>query len=329
MLDVRSMFSKSVQRTPPAPQPQQQQSAAPANEADFVDVSSETDEKLSSPPSRREGVVRSINPILRQEGLGESKVNSLLAELGFDAEEAATLLRQELIAERSRGSHEGSLADWKHAYGTSGPNTLSISETSYTVAAIAGGTTVSTRTTNTIALRKARIKLFFNRIFSATPTAAFRDPNIIVVIYRDKIPVTPGTPPTVHGTDANPPASTTFLFSQLGVAASTNPAAVACMVRNPITEDAYHIYEVRHVKIPIGGFTYTGTTLGMPNPYSKVEHFDIDLNMVQQKYASYAATASDINNIYICVFADHDYTNMGITDSVSAVIDLEFMDLQV
>lgn len=316
------MLSKRMSRPAPAPSP---------SNSDYVHVDDDVEEKKLPPrPSpAREGLVRQVSSGPRQDSVEVPEVHPFLASLGFDSAEVATLLRQELIQERLGGRHEGSLADYKHQYTTNGAaiTTLSNTENSFPLLAVAGGTTVSTRTGNTIAARHCRIHLLFRRVLTGVPTAATYDPTITVVVFRDKIPTTPGTMPTVQGTDANPPASATLLFSQLGASSAT---AMSLPVRNPITEDAYHVYFYGNYKLDThAGYNYINTNLGLPAPQNKKVVLDIPLHDVQQKYTSYAATSADTNNLWLMIKADTDYLNMGFTDSVCVVTDCEFYDVQI
>jgi hypothetical protein len=293
------------------------------DEEDYVDLA----EEKGPPQTPREGVVRQNVERACLQSMGEQKVHPLLAQLGFDSAEISTLLRDELLSSFSGGRHEGSLADWKHFYSPVAANPITTTEFSFSLCNVAGGTAVNTRTTNTIALRKCRLRLYFNRVITGAATAAARDPNITVCVFRDKIPTAPGTCPTVRGTDSNPPSSATLLFSSLGV---STPAGIAMPVRNPITEDAYHIYEIRRIKFPTSqSWTYTGTVLGNSGPHSMIHDIDLDLNYVTQNYATYAASVSDINNLWCVIWADVDYTNYGFQDSVAATVDTEFEDKQL
>lgn len=308
-----TLLSKGMPRAAPAPVAQDAD-----DEQDYeIYASEEVDEKGKS-------LVRSDDSRARTVCVAESQVHPLLAQLGFTATEISAILRSELLKERSGGRHEGDLADWKHYYLAAGNNSLSTTELSYPLTTIAGGTGVNQRLTNTIAIRKGRIKIHLRRNLTAAPTAQATDPTITIVIFRDKIPTTPGTMPVVHGTDANPPASATLLLSQLG---STNAAAIATAVRNPITEDAYHIYRILKVQLE-RNWTYISTNLAQPSVESRIIEVDIDFNMVQQKYATYAATAADINNLWLCAYANVDYTNYGFTDTIAVTSDIEFCDIQ-
>lgn len=271
---------------------------------------------LRAPKGRVQAVERALLSTL----LGGS------ADQKDDPQALSLQIRDELLALKSAGRHEGSLADWKHNYRTINATTISTTEAPYSLAAIAGGTTVSTRTGATISLRKLRIKFKHERTLNGTPTNQTRQPSLFVVIFRDKIPTTPGSIPVIHGTDSLPPSSGTLIFSQLGQATAD---AVSMMVRNPITEDAYHIYDVKRLsmKMPAYG-AFSAGTLGQPAPQVEVHHWDIDLNEVQQKYSSYAATDPDINNICLVVFSDQALTGMGFTEQFSFVSDVEFHDVQ-
>lgn len=322
-----SVLSKSLPRA----------TAAPISSNAVVvhrDLSTDDDDgeaKQKTVDKKVAGVVRPIGQGsgqgLRQQSVGIPKVHPLLAQLGFDSSEITALLRDELIAARSGGRHEGDLADWKHQYRTINATTGTTAEAPYSLAAIAGGTTVSTRTGATIALRKLRIHFRHERTLNGTPTNVTRAPSLFVVVFRDKIPTTPGSVPVIHGTDSLPPSSGTLMLSQLG---QNTVDAVSLMVRNPITEDAYHVYAIHRLHLPTaaGYGNFSAGTLGQCAPQVQVHHWDIDLGGVQQKYSSYAATDPDINNIAMVVFSDQAYTGMGFTETFAFVSDVEFHDVQ-
>lgn len=318
-----AMLSQSVQRATPTPVTRVVE--------DYVDIKS-TDDDENSPSKQPQGkiLVRPKPKASSSSSLAPQKVHPLLASMGFkNASEIQAILRDELISLRSGGRHEGSLADWKHFYVVGTATAVSTTEASTALCAVTGGTAVNNRVTNTIGLRKLRLRYRIERVLSAAaPTAVTREPVIHVYVWRDKIPVTPGTAPTTAGTDANPPASATLMFSRLGAA---TVAAGDMPVRNPITEDAYHLYGYHKVTLDThAGFNLIDAAAGtgMPGPLVKFGEFMIDLNEVQQKYATFAATASDINNLWITVHSPTSYTNQGYSDTFAFTSDIEFHDIQ-
>lgn len=132
----------------------------------------------------------------------------------------------------------------------------------------------------------------------------------------------------MYGTDANPPASTTLMFSRLG---NADPIYNAIAVRNPVTALDYHIYEVHHHKL-VAQSTYDFTTpasgFGIPAPERWHFEYKLDLHKVRQDYASYTATDPDVNALYFTYVLDTSMTNQNYEDQVNVSIDTEFEDLQ-
>lgn len=294
-----------------------------------VDDTSATDTS-DDEKARLDTVVRSNNPTSRQKAVVKSAQDSVLPQMALtDAELEQFLLRE--IAARSGGRHEGTLAESKHLYGAAGALfTASGTEVASASSAVAGGTTVSTRLTNTICLRRLRIKLLLTRSYTgAGNTIGAQMPMVHMVIFRDKTPATPGTAPTVHGTDAAPPASISLLFSRLG--ANQGFDTDRTMILNPITEDLYHIYTYKKF-----GWSYEGTNLSGTAPAQEWDHpskcqiheENLDLNEVKQIYAGSAATPVT-NAIYVVIWSDYvDDNALGFQQGWRLVSDCEFHDVQ-
>lgn len=322
---ISSMLPKKVPVPTAAPK------SRPLIDEDYVDVKAQgkaPDQKADvARGSTRQGTQAvPDSKALSTGGMETPTLHPLLSSLGFTADEVSAILRDELLAARSGGHHEGSLADWKHYYTAAASQNFSTTEYYVSMLAPAGGTTTGTRTGATITARKLRAKFTMQRVITGTPTVATYDPTYFVAFIRDKIPTTPGTCPTLHGVDTIPPSSGTLLFSQLG---QNTPQGVLNIIQNPITEDSFHVYRVDRFKFNTKqGYTYTGTTLGMPAPETQHHDIEIDLHGVQQKYPSYASVTSDINNIYMVVWTDQLLTNMGFADSFAFSSDCEFHDVQ-
>jgi len=122
---------------------------------------------------------------------------------------------------------------------------------------------------------------------TGTGTVPALVPTITFVVWRDKIPATVGAIPTILGTDANPPASTTLMLSRLGSASVTYNSVA---VRNPVTDLDYHIYDVRHFELNPENYDYVtpASAYGLPAP----KFLDLSLSMIftvfKQIYATYA-----------------------------------------
>lgn len=306
------VLSKSMQGVTAAPKPRTRKVII----EDYVEVDGEEEQCVES----GQGDIQA-----RQKIVEAPKGNSLLAKMAVTDPELRQFLLREIAATRG-GRHEGTLAEHKHLYTVSQANFAAAgTEVPIAAAHVAGGTTVSTRLTNTIVLLRLRIKVFLRRANSGAATTLGIDPPAIhMALVRDKTPTTPGTAFTLHGTDANPPASATLMFSRLGAAQSLSTDRT--MVRNPITEDLYHLYDYkRHVFKNLQLFNTT-TASSVPNE-TETYDFSFDMNQVKQVYVD--ATLNPItNDVWFVMWTDTIAAADTTTQSYRVVTDLEFADVQ-
>lgn len=259
------------------------------------------------------------------EQMGKRGISNPLVCLPSDPTEAFQILRKELLLSRSRGPN--AIAESKHYYLTDATN-ASTTEKTLSLCRVTGGTASNTRTTNTIAVKHSTIRISIRRTAPSPGTTQAYQPIISFIFWRDKIPSTVGTAPTVWDTDANPPASTTCIMSRLG---SADPIYNALAVRNPITALDYHIYEAHHHQLSSRAtfdFTTPASGFGIPSPDRWHFEYKIDMNKVRQNYAAYASTDPDVNALYMTYVVDTLMTNQGYQDQVTVTIDTEFEDLQ-
>lgn len=259
--------------------------------------------------------------------MGSSQVHSLLAGLALTPSAAETVLRQELLNARFRAS-TASVDDIKHVY-YSGTFTLADTEGTLPFCRVIGGSAFNQRLTNAVTLKSLKFRFIVDRQPTATGTVAARSPVLSIVIWRDKIPSTPGTAPTIYGTDTSPPASGTLMFSRLG---QSNTSWNSIAVLNPITVPSYHIYHVHHMDLNDSStydYVTPATAYGLPGPKKWRDEIHVDLNDVQQDYAIPTSTAPDVNDVYITVITDMSYTNQGYQDVMWFTTDTEFRDKQL
>lgn len=322
-MDVKARSSKLLSQGVPA------SAASPVTRVidGYVDVR-QPKPAVSDSEEKRESVVRSECKALCKESVGVPKVHTLLAGLGLDPASAEQLLRQELL--RERNSFSGRIGtDAKRFYtATSYAAAAAATETTTALCRPVGGTALDSRTDNVIKLHKLVIHWNIERLWGAAPTAVVRYPIHRFVVWRDKIPSTPGTAPTVFATDADPPVNTTCIYTRLGVAAGAGFDSIA--QRNPNTLDEYHVYyDEKHMVRPNApGFDAND---GKYHTQSGRLHgkIIIDLHKVQQQYASYTATEPLINDLYITTIPDQVTTNMGFADYVNFTSEVTFDDVQV
>jgi len=291
---------------------------------DYQQSKSKSDVQSSSSVPQQETLVRPFSETLCDKSLGVSQAHPVLAKLAGTTE-IASELREKLLQIYS-GPSKRELADYKHIYNVSS-NNFTTAQQSYSLTSIAGGVASNTRITNALRLRKLRLHVRIATYSVGNNTITQLMPTLHLVLYRDKLPITPGTAPTVFAVDANPPQSSTAMFSQLGIAA---PVGIDNAVRNPMTERDFHIYKkwridrratetVSNTDPAIDGF--------LPFPTVRHETIDVDLNGVQQIYATYAATNSEINNVWLSFQAASAYSANQI-DTLSIAADVEFEDIQ-
>jgi len=331
--------SLSTLATPPKPRSKRPKLVWVEDTASVCDASSSSDDddvkrKEKTKDQKGESVVRPLDPGFGPQSLELPPSHTILSEMVGDPEEQE-LIRREIIALRS-GVNSGSLADSKHFYfAPANTSVTATTETSFGITHITQGTTVSSRLTNTVSLRKIRLKFCFlrtSKVGAAIVTNTPVIPMFHVVIWRDKTPAVVGTAPTLHGTDANPPVSSTLMFSRLGSASI--PEADRTMIMNPITQELYHIY--RYDRILMSDSAYplelygdtTNTTIRYMPPYYKDHHIDIDLHDVKQIYAAPADTSPVVNDVWCTVWADNYDVNNPFNLAFRIVTDTEFADVQ-
>lgn len=252
---------------------------------------------------------------------------AIAAAVGIDPAADAAIMRQLLLQQRNLGFSAEEAAEYKHIY-TLAQVALATTETTVALCRVTGGTTTSTRTTNTISVYDTHIRFTIKRAVTGSGTTGANSPIFRYVIWRDKVPATPGSAPTILGTDSNPPSSTTLMFSRLG---SADPEYNSIAVFNPITAPEYHIYESGHMELndkATYDYTTPATAYGLPAPQKWIKEHRIDFHRVQQNYATYAATAPDINDIYFTFWVDLSYTNQGYQDYITYTVDTVFADEQ-
>lgn len=249
----------------------------------------------------------------------KSKIQSL-----SDPTEVESILRKELLLSRSRGRFSG-IQNEKHYYSSENLITLTDSPQNFGFSRISGGPEINQRLTNTVALRSIKIRMSWKRASLQVSTVLPRFPTITFLLYRDKVPNTPGTPPTVIGTGSDPPASNALMFDRLG---ETDTRWNATAIRSPFTWLDFHIYKIEHMDFNSHASTGSLTT-GLQTSAPIAEHrvWDIDLHGVQQTYQSAADILPDINDLWFCCYSDIDYTNIGFSDQLHLTADLTFQDV--
>lgn len=281
------------------------------------------DKGLGASPGQRLAVPDSKSASSKHDEVLRARAG-VAATLGVITPNDASVIRQLLLKQRS-GTEKS--AERKHIY-TQGQFALGVSETTIPLCRVVGGTAVNTRLTNTIAVRHVTFRFSISRSPSGPSTVAAQQPIMRYLFWRDKIPASPGSAPTILGTDTNPPSSGTLILSRLG---SANPIDSAIAVFNPITAMDYHVYECKSMCLndkSTYDYVTPATAFGVVAPQKW--HFDVRLDMhkVKQNYPAYTSTAPDVNDLYFTAFSDMDYSTQGFLDYLTYSVDTEFEDLQ-
>lgn len=114
------------------------------------------------------------------------------------------------------------------------------------------------------------------------------------------------------------------MWSQLGTGGTDT---VNIPVRNPVTEDLYHLYYSHHHKFTLNG-AEINTTTGVVAATPSTHRFEVEIPLhdVEQLYASYSASApvtNDINMSFYLAKDDATYSHL-----FSYSVDIEFVDVQ-
>lgn len=278
------------------------------------------DQKTLSKEDELQEKRRLLGPRTNSVGLCQG-LDKALAALVNDPD-SAQILRNTLIAERSRG-HESKLNSFKHFY-VVGSSAAGTTETAVILFNPAQGTGTSNRLTNDVRLHRITCRIRISRNITTVGTAAIVAPTVSLVIGRTKVPSSPGAVATIFGTGANPPSSSSTIYDGLA------SAIVPLMVRNINTADMYHVYKhFTHCR-SLDNFQYTtaGSLFGIDVPHQTDHVFELDLHKLEQTFVTPGNTDTLINQLWFVFRSDIAYTNLGFNDTISYTFDTEFKDVQ-
>jgi len=241
-----------------------------------------------------------------------------------DPKEMEAVLRKELLLSRA-GPHRSGYEDWKHEY-LFNTASINMAQTTAVLTRIASGNELNQRTGNVIKLKKLNLRFVARLVPTAKSNVAVRAPVVTFLVWRDKIPSTPGSVPTIIDTGSNPPSDNTTMFNRLG---SADARFNSIAIRNPMTFLDYHIYKIEHVPLnPSFGVTDNFTNGFMAlGPKSWHFHYEIPLHYVQQVYLNAAANVPQINDLYFSWWSDLDLTGIGYSIDLQYTSDIEFQDV--
>jgi hypothetical protein len=282
---------------------------------DYVLVSKDKINELFSAKKQDDDKLDGISKIISP--VSTSPQTSLVS-----TRDESELIRQ-LYLKRLYSSQNG-YANVKHYFGSVN-GTISTAQSTIILNDVPQGNGAEQRIGSRIKLKHLILRLVINRI-PTTPVNNYGEyPLIVCGIVREHVPATPGTTPTVIGTDADPPASQTLVYSRLGNSSTTyNPIAI----RNPLTAQMYHIHKHQVIDVhSTNVFIDFANTRTLYTP-KKVFHewfikFDGD-------YTDFAPADADpiTNAVFFYIQSDTTY-NTNVGDFFYLTSDLVFEDTQV
>lgn len=285
---------------------------------DESDVSSTTSLSTGDQKGRKGGQLVGSS----QKGLSQSaSLDQALASM-VSSPDAITLLRAELLKERTR--IPSSINNYKHYYNL-GALTVSQVESTQPLFDITQGSGISNRLTNDCRIRKGIFRIRLVRTTTGPGTTAFVPPTITFFIGRSKVPPSLGAVPTIFATGTNPPSSANVLYSGLG---TFNVPSL--QVVNPAVVDMYHMYHIIHHQFGTEDVQYTtpASAYAIQPSRTHVYEIDIDFHHLEQSFASASSQYSVINQLFIGCRSDESYTNQGFSDVMQYTVDFEFEDVQ-
>lgn len=286
-------------------------------------LSTDSDGETVIVTSERKGVVRSQPQALCRQGMGVPKVHPILAQLGVpDAKQALSDLQALLIQERS--GRKSLLNNAKRFYGTARITVGNGVFQHQSLARIAAGATSANRNDDVVSGLSVTVHANFVRTYTATPNAT-HPPRIRWVLWRDKVPATPGTATATLSTGTNPPSSSTDMYTRL---TETDVKFNMLAVRPSDTFDRYHVYETGILDMSVEKLVFGGINT-VAYPFSRLKIINHDLHNVEITFASDTVTTPMLNDIYFSIFSDFDYTGSAMVDTLWLTWDLAFRDKQL
>lgn len=222
----------------------------------------------------------------------------------------------------------------KHAYYVSALSTLNLAASTASSPNVTTiGTGATQRIGNCIRMHSLRVKYcFWNQRVAAPVAYGLTIPVIQTIdVVIDHIPLAVGTAPPMYVVDANPQASNTGVFTNLGVAITAPwPIPQLHPTRNINTTLDYSIlYHRCHQHDPHVMTTSAGTMMVFGQPFIHREKV-FDLHGTIAYYASTAATDACINALWItcaCTNAAGELAALGTAVYGGWIADLEFEDV--
>lgn len=250
--------------------------------------------------------------------------SSLLAGMVSDPAETIQQLQALVLAERGGSRINNNI---KRFYTISTNTVANGTLTHILLNGISAGTSSNDRTSDVISQFRVSLNIVFQRS-SGVSAPSTADPIVRWFLWRDKVPATPGTATATLSTGANPPSSNTDMYNRLGQAGlGFNSVAV----RNPDTENRYHVYGAGHFKVQTkpSYLVATTPTVQRPPDHKELHQMSFDLRKVETTFADESTANPMLNAIFFSFFSDADYTSLNVTDVLNISSDLTFRDRQL
>lgn len=225
---------------------------------------------------------------------------------------------------------ESTIHDRMHRYKIAyGGNTLTptTTVTHYGLANIPLGTAIGDRLTNQVYIKKMFVKASLVYIANGHSGASYNPPCVGLCFYIDKMPTTPGVPPSLFVTDANPPAVVGTIYTNLGF--NTNTSRLNAQ-RSDVQPNNVEFTVLRHdllYKPEPRDFNLNGNSAGNVTQMPFVKTFEFDLtpqvHNVQVSFADDTATQPCLNAINMAVYTTGTVAGGGYTFDFTLMVQFE------
>lgn len=243
---------------------------------------------------------------------------------GPDANELEAVINALRLRLTDNGNVNG--FNQKHYYVTGSGSIPSAASIAQNLAQISGGTQLNNRDGNMVRLTRLRMRMLFLIYSSAISTVSYIDALCVRLgVFIDRVPKNPGTSPSIFLVDANPPVND-CVFTMLGVGFTPN-SGMTTAIKSPLTEHLYHIKKDHTFNFkPTGQQTFSGApTFGTIPAQQILLEWDIDMNKLQQSYAT-TASVNSVNNAVWFYLIGEDTTGTGLTLNYYISSDMVFED---
>lgn len=172
---------------------------------------------------------------------------------------------------------------------------------------------------------KGRVSLYFAPDTVAS-TTTLSTPQVRLVVYREKLPVVPGTPMVMVDTGQQPPDGTTYcVFNRLGQNTSSTHNATA--VRDPLMQMRNHVYYDKMHTMGSAPHQYFNAAGPLGTIFQSTKYVDFDIHLdFDSTYANTSATCI-ANALWLGAILDQPFATNGGQVAIDGTTVLEFCDM--